>query len=366
MPKALYVHVPFCPKICPYCDFHKMRRNEDLVTAYLARLAEEAEALYDRFPGTLDTVYFGGGTPSHLSDHELTRLIRLLERTWGWPPRLEATLEADPLTFDRARLDTFADLSFNRLSMGLQSSQDPILRFLGRLHDGRQGLAAVAAGLEAGFNVSADLITAVPEQDTAGDLHAFAATGVPHISVYNLSVEPHTPFAVRGVTVDPDKEADDYLLTNTILSDYGYRRYEISSHAREGFEAVHNQIYWHGEHFLALGPSAAGFVPGGAGLGVRYQNPPIKAWLQGAAPSEDVLNAEGYILERLITGLRTRRGVDLNEISRRSGIALDVRFAGVIEEGVMLGLLEREPNGSRFRATDDGMIRLDAVLREFL
>ena len=99
---------------------------------------------------------------------------------------------------------------------------------------------------------------------------------------------------------------------------------------------------------------------------MRYQNPPIKAWLQGAAPSEDVLNAEGYILERLITGLRTRRGVDLNEISRRSGIALDVRFAGVIEEGVMLGLLEREPNGSRFRATDEGMIRLDAVLREFL
>ena len=117
-PRSLYLHVPFCPKICPYCDFHKMRRSEGLVAAYLERLAREAFDLYKEFPGRLDTIYWGGGTPSHLSDEEVKKVVRTFEQTWGFPARLETTLEADPLTFDEKRLQMFKALGFTAFPLG--------------------------------------------------------------------------------------------------------------------------------------------------------------------------------------------------------------------------------------------------------
>ena len=204
-PRSLYLHVPFCPKICPYCDFHKMRRSEGLVTAYLdaLRTKKRLKRSMKEFPGELDTIYWGGGTPSHLSDEEVKKIVRTFEQTWGFPGRLETTLEADPLTFDEARLQTFKALGFNRLSIGLQSTQDETLLFLGRKHNAKEGLRAVEMALNEGFEVSADLITAVANQDAAEDLHTLARIGVQHISVYNLTIEPNTPFARRGVSVDP-------------------------------------------------------------------------------------------------------------------------------------------------------------------
>jgi putative oxygen-independent coproporphyrinogen III oxidase len=363
MPRSLYLHVPFCPKICPYCDFHKMRRSEGLVAAYLGRLKEEAQALYAEFPYALDTVYFGGGTPSHLRDDELGFVVETLRQTWGFPGVQETTLEADPLTFDKARLETFSALGFNRLSIGMQSTQDHVLKFLGRQHNGREGLKAVEMALEAGFTVSADIITAVPEQDAAQDLHALAQTGVPHISVYNLTIEPNTPFARRGVRVDEDREADDYARTDEILSGYGLERYEVSSHAKPGFEAVHNSVYWQGAHFLALGPSAASFVPSPGLLGERRTNPVIKGWLQGAKPDVLAVGPLEYVQDVLMTGLRTRRGVDWAELKRRSGVDVVTHFAPELRGLEGEGLLERE--GDFLRTTPTGLTQLNRVVASF-
>jgi oxygen-independent coproporphyrinogen-3 oxidase len=340
-----------------------MRRHEGLVKAYLERLEQELEALYARYPEVqLDTVYFGGGTPSHLTDAELAHIVAAFERTWGWPARLETTLEADPLTFDTARLKVFKGLGFSRLSIGLQSTQDAVLRFLGRLHSGREGLRAVDAALEAGFDVSADLITAVPGQEAAKDLHALAATGVPHVSVYSLTIEPHTPFALRGIRVDEEKDAEDYALAQRILPRYGLERYEVSNHAQVGHESQHNQVYWRGEYYLAAGPSAASFEPAEAPLlGCRYVNAPIKAWLQGAAPELHPVDAETFANEMLLTGLRTARGVDLERLAARTGIDLTVRAAGVIRTLLDRGLLAQQ--GPYLRATDTGLTRLNAVVR---
>ena len=340
-----------------------MRRHEGLVLRYLDRLEEEALALFERFPGPLDTLYFGGGTPSHLGDPELERIVRLFEHTWGWPARLETTFEADPLTFDPARLDRWRGLGVNRLSIGVQSSQDEVLRFLGRLHDGSQGLEAVVWALAADFNVSADLITAVPGQDAARDLHALAQTGVQHLSVYTLTIEPQTPFGRRGVTVDPEREADDFERADAVLSRYGYRRYEVSSHALPGFESRHNQVYWHGEHFLALGPGAASFLPLEGGQGVRIVNPPIKGWLRGDPGERNELSSADYLLELLMTGLRTRRGVNLDRLEAKTGIRVERRYREVLEPALERGLLDLE--ASRLRATDRGLIRLDSLLRQF-
>jgi putative oxygen-independent coproporphyrinogen III oxidase len=340
-----------------------MRRREGLVSAYLQRLEQELEALYARYPEVqLDTVYFGGGTPSHLNDAELARIVAAFERTWGWPARLETTLEADPLTFDVARLKVFKVLGFSRLSIGLQSTQDEVLRFLGRQHRGREGLRAVTAALEAGFEVSADLITAVPEQDAAKDLHALAATGVPHVSVYSLTIEPYTPFALRGVCVDEEKDAKDYALAQRILPRYGLERYEVSNHAKMGHESQHNQVYWQGEYYLAAGPSAASFEPADAPLiGCRRVNAPIKAWLQGAAPEVHPVDAKTFVDEMLLTGLRTARGVDLSQLAARSGIDLTTQAADIIRTLLDKGLLMRQ--GPYLRATGAGLTRLNAVVR---
>ena len=375
MPRSLYLHVPFCPKICPYCDFHKMRRDELLVAAYLRRLEGEALTLYDEFPGPLDTVYLGGGTPSHLTDDELASVVGIFQKTWGWPARLETTLEADPLTFDGARLQTFRELGFDRLSIGLQSTQDGVLKFLGRRHSGAEGLQAVETALNAGFETSADLITAVSGQDAKKDLHALARTGVPHVSVYNLTIEPYTPFARRGVVVDADKEADDYALADAALSQYGLERYEVSSHARPGHESKHNQVYWHGDYFLALGPSAAGFVPvrfppaslnkGGESLriGERRTNGPIKGWLEHAPPDVMPVDAQDYVLDVLMTGLRTKRGVDLARLEARSGVDVRGPYRDVLERFIKEGRLELDH--TRLRATKAGLLGLNPVLRAF-
>ena len=363
MPRSLYLHVPFCPKICPYCDFHKMRRSEGLVSAYLARLEHEIAALHAEFPGELDTLYFGGGTPSHLSDDELIRVVSALQKTWGFPGLRETTLEADPLTFDRARLDTFRALGFDRLSIGLQSTQDEVLQFLGRKHHGAEGLAAVEMALAAGFTVSADVITAVTGQDAARDLHTLAQTGVPHISVYNLTIEANTPFARRGVRVDEDKEADDYALTDEILSHYGLGRYEVSSHARPGFEAQHNQVYWSGAHFLALGPSAASFVPALGLMGERRNNRTMRGWLAGEAPETTPVGPLEWVQDVLMTGLRTRRGVAIAALDERSGLKVLETFAAQISALESAGLLEQR--GGYLRATARGLTQLNHVLSSF-
>ncbi|CAN5674376.1 radical SAM family heme chaperone HemW [soil metagenome] len=368
MPRSLYLHVPFCPIICPYCDFHKMKRGGGLVEAYLGRLEEEARALHAEFPTTLDTIYLGGGTPSVLSDEELARVVGLFEKTWGWPAREETTLEADPLTFDGARLEAFRALGVSRLSIGLQSTQDGVLGFLGRRHNGEEGLAAVEMALAAGFEVSADLITAVPsggdanpEQDAQGDLHALAATGVPHVSVYTLTIEENTPFHRRGVAVDPDREAADYALAGEVLAGYGLRRYEVSSHARPCHESRHNQAYWRMDHYLALGPSASAFVPGAPPE--RRVNRGIKGWLAGEAAERIPVSPQAFAEDALMAGLRTRLGVDLGELARRSSFPVLGHYRPLIARLVGEGLLELE--GVQLRATETGLWQLDGIVRAF-
>lgn len=365
---SLYLHVPFCPHVCPYCDFHKMRRDERLVARYLDRLEREIAEQGERYAGRPDTVYFGGGTPSHLSDAELGRLVAALDRAFGFPGAVETTLEADPLTFDPERLARIRDLGFDRLSIGLQSTQDGVLRFLGRAHDGRQARQALDWALASGMRVNADVITAVDGQDAERDLRTVAASGVGHMSVYSLTVEPGTPFALRGVTVDREREADDFERTVTVLGAYGLERYEVSNFARPGEESRHNQATWRGRPYLGLGPSASSYLAGGSQesgpFGTRTRNPPIRPWLEGAPPERDVLDAEGVVVERLLTGLRTREGVDLERLERDTDRTPEAMAPRWWRDALKHRLLAVE--GTRLRATPAGLARLDALLRTFV
>lgn len=362
-PAALYLHVPFCPSICPYCDFHKMKRHDGLVGAYLNRLEQESAELRESYPLQMRTIYLGGGTPSMLEDGELERISKMLERDWGLSKVTEVTLEADPLTFDPARLKTFRELGFTRLSIGLQSLSDPVLSFLGRKHNAAEGRQAVEWALEAGFEVSADIITAVPGQDAEQDLHGLARLGVKHISVYTLTVEPFTPFALRGVTVDDEQAEEDFELARSILSGYGLNRYELSNHAVPGHESRHNQVYWSGAHYLALGPSAASFEPAAGLVGLRRTRPHIRGWLQGEAGELQEVDAVEHSLESLMTALRTRGGLDLDELVRRGGADPRLVFPAQLKELLQHGLLEL--SGSVLRVSERGLLLLNSVLRRF-
>jgi oxygen-independent coproporphyrinogen-3 oxidase len=228
----------------------------------------------------------------------------------------------------------------------------------------------VQQALAAGFEVSADLITAVPGQDVASDLQALLATGVQHVSVYSLTVEPFTPFALRGVEVDEDEAADAFSLAEEILDRHGLRRYEVSNHALPGHESRHNQAYWHGDWYLALGPSAASFLPpDGEGtaaegiLGVRRTNPPIKLWLLGKQPEPQLIDGFEFMLESLMTGLRTRRGVNLAVLDARTGLDFRQRFKKPLQEALRHDLLRLD--GDVLTASSDGLVRLNSVLRLF-
>ncbi len=343
-----------------------MKRHEGLVGRYLDRLEQESAELAQLNPGGMRTIYLGGGTPSMLADRELERIARMLERDWQLTGASEVTLEADPLTYDAERLRFFRDLGVNRLSIGLQSLSNDTLKFLGRLHDAGQGLDAVESALAAGFDVSADIITAVPGQDAAADLQALAATGVAHVSVYSLTIEPFTPFDMRGIKVDEDKASDDFSLASEVLAGHGLERYEVSNHARPGHESQHNQVYWSGRHYLALGPSAASFEPAGADsglVGIRRTRPHIRNWLLGGPAEEQPVDAVEHTLESLMTALRTRDGLDLGGLVQRGGADPRIVFEGPLQEMLRHGLLELA--GTRLLATPEGLPRLNAVLRRF-
>ncbi|WP_034408564.1 radical SAM family heme chaperone HemW [Deinococcus murrayi] len=364
--RHLYVHVPFCPTICPYCDFHVLTRRAGLVERYLERLEEESAWLAGAYAVDLDTVYIGGGTPSFLRDAELTGLVESVRRHLGWG-RAENTLEINPGTVSPARAALWRDLGFDRASVGVQSLDNATLKFLGRQHDARQAREAVTTLVGAGFRVSGDLITAVPGQPLEADIRGLVELGVGHVSAYTLTVEPGTEFARRGVTVEEEDERRGFEETEACLTALGFSRYEISNYARPGQESRHNLAYWEGRTYLGLGPGAAGHypaAPGEAALTLRRTNPHLHDWLVGGQGEAEAVLPEDYVTDALFMGLRLRAGLDLADLSRRSGVDVRTRYAAPIAANVARGLLALE--GDRLRATPGGWWVLNRVVTDFL
>ncbi|GAA6756091.1 radical SAM family heme chaperone HemW [Thermus thalpophilus] len=356
---SLYVHVPFCPTLCPYCDFHVVRRGPGWVEAYLKRLREEAALLHARYPHPLKTLYLGGGTPSYLRDRELVALFQALP--WPLAEGAEVTLEANPGTLNPARLRLQKELGVNRLSLGVQSFQEGVLRFLGRAHGRKGALRAVEMALEAGFRVSLDLILGLPMQEVEKDLKEAASLGVGHVSAYTLQVEEGTPFALLGLKEDPEREAWAMERAEAILGEAGLERYEVSNFARKGEEAQHNLVYWRAGFWLALGPAATGQYPGeGPAYALRRTNPPLPRWLAGEAPKEEAISPLEHAKESLMLGLRLKEGVDLAEVEARSGLSLFPLLRRKAQELAEAGLLQLE--GARLRPTPKTFSLLHPVI----
>ncbi len=358
-----YVHVPFCPTICPFCSFDVVERRAGAVAAYLERLDVELAETVDRLEvQALESIYLGGGTPSYLRDAEMARLLDLLAGRLG--PAGEVTLEVHPATVGPGSLRRWVDQGITRLSLGVQSFDDAVLARLGRQHSADTNRRIVAEALATGATVSLDFITAIEGQDVAQDLRAAAATGVHHVSAYTLTIEDGTPFARDGVEPVEEREALD--AASAVLGESGFTRYEVSNHSRPGARCAHNLGYWNNDWWVGVGPGASSHEPaGGADTGavaIRRTNPSLGAWLEGGDPVDHRrLDAEDWAIDAVLMGLRMVEGVDLAAVGRRAGVDAATLVGTELEELVAGGRLVRE--GDRVRATAVGLVHLDAVMR---
>ena len=376
MARALYIHWPFCLAKCPYCDFNShVRDGVDHALwerSLLADMAREAELAGGE---PLDSIFFGGGTPSLMPPALVARLLAEAERRWGFAQGIEITLEANPSSVEAANFAALASAGINRVSLGLQSLEDDALKFLGRLHNAAEGIAALELAQRHFGRVSFDLIYARPGQTSAlweAELARALAFGTGHLSLYQLTIEPGTRFAtlVREkafVPLDDDPAADLFALTREMTAAAGLPAYEISNHARPGEESRHNLTYWRYQDYCGIGPGAHGRRGGVAT--VRHKKP--ENWLSAVAKQGDgvaearQLGQREQAAEAMLMGLRLREGVDLAALAARFGVTgRELCDPAKLDFHRRLGLVQTA--GTRLIVTDAGMPLLDGLLGELV
>ena len=366
-PTGLYLHWPFCARVCPYCDFTVTRSRGEDAAAWGRALEADLRHLSEAYgPRPLVSLYFGGGTPSLMPDGVLAGLIEAADDLFGLTPGAEVTLEANPSDVDKTRLAGWRQTGVNRLSLGVQSFDDAQLAFLGRDHDGAAARRAVDLSLAAFERSTFDLITALPGEGVPAweaRLQGALATGTRHLSIYQLTVEPGTAFwrAVERRAWSPPEEAlaaDLYEATHAVTTAAGLPAYEVSSHAAPGHEAVHNALYWRGADWLAAGPGAHGRVTHGGQRLATTGTARIRDYL-GLAPAEriarEVLSADDVFTEQVAGALRTVWGLDLSALTPPRASAVRAAAAPLAADGLLN--LEDE----RVAATAEGRLVLDAL-----
>ena len=326
---GLYIHIPFCKAKCAYCDFYSLAHSEEKMDAYTAALLRHLEEVAPRAAGMqVDTVYFGGGTPSYLGASRLARLLQAVQRRYNVVRDAEITLEANPDSAgDWKTLRTLRRAGFNRLSLGVQSTDDALLRRIGRIHTYEQVQQAVTAARRAKLtNLSLDLIYGLPGQtmeDWQRTLADAVALAPEHVSCYGLKLEEGTPLWQQRQQLtlpDDDAQADMYLYTVAALGEMGYEQYEISNFAKSGKESRHNLKYWMGREYVGFGPGAHSYFDG-----QRYAYPRDLAGYLAAGglvapvdvqPIPPTERAREYLLLRM----RTRWGIEEWEYRRNFGL----------------------------------------------
>lgn len=376
----LYIHIPFCLHKCPYCAFVSQEGSPAQREAYVELLQAEMRLAHAGIPSgrPLESVYFGGGTPSLLEPDQIGRILSLADTLFSLLPHAEITLEANPGTIDRAKLAGFRHSGVNRLSLGVQSLDDRMLASLGRIHSAAQAEQAVQAARRAGFaNIGIDLIHALPGQTMEmwrHDLERALGLAPEHLSVYGLTIEEGTPFAQRYThdrdLPDEDLSADMFLAADDLLGAAGYEHYEIANYALPGFRSRHNSGYWRRDGYLGLGAGAHSFLRG-TGHGLRFGNRSdvdeyAAAITRGQLPRQDrvELSQEDALAEFMFLGLRLADGVSFGDFRREFAVELKERFKRELREMTALGLLAMDDRGVRL--TRRGMLLSNRVFTRFL
>jgi oxygen-independent coproporphyrinogen-3 oxidase len=364
--------VPFCRHRCGYCNFTLVAGRDDLVGDYLRAIEIELVMLGE--PREVDTLYFGGGTPTHLSPEQFRGLAELTLRWHPLAAGYEWTVEANPADVDDAMIATLAELGVTRLSLGGQSFRGETLRLLERDHEPDDIARAVELARGANMQVSLDLIFAVPEEsidDWSADVAAALALRPDHVSTYGLTFEQGTSFwnrRQRGVLTEADEELqrEMYRLAIDRLTSVGFEHYEVSNFAQPARRSRHNETYWSGDGYWAAGPGAARYVDGVRETNHRSLTMYLKQVLAGESPvaERERLSAAARARELLVFGLRRIAGVDRQWFRERSGFDLDRLVAAPLKKFVALGLLADD--GANVRLTRDGLFVSDAIWPEML
>jgi len=373
---GVYVHWPFCLSKCPYCDFNSHVRHAPIDEARFSRaFAREIETTAARTPGRkVSSIFLGGGTPSLMRPQTVGSVLDAIGKHWRVAPDAEVTLEANPTSVEATRFRGYRSAGVNRVSLGVQALDDASLKALGRLHTAREALDAVAIARTAFDRYSFDLIYARPDQTPrmwADELKLAIAEAAEHLSLYQLTIEPETPFFglhAAGKLKTPDEATARalYDVTQEVCAQHGLPSYEISNHARAGAECKHNLVYWRGEEYAGIGPGAHGRLDlDGVRHAVATEKRP-EAWLMRVEANghgvitDDRLNSEERADEFLLMGLRLAEGIDPQRYTDLSGRALDPRRIAVLREE---GAIVVDANG-RLRVTKSGFPVLDAVVAD--
>ncbi len=366
MPKSVYIHIPFCKSKCHYCSFISYPKLE-LKTKYLKTLEHEINSVYSK--ETLNTIYFGGGTPSLLEPNEFDSLIKHFNITNS----TEITAELNPDGINSKGLDTkylhnLHSIGINRISLGAQSFDDEILAQINRRHNSKQIFQAVENSQNSGFeNISLDFIYGLPNQSKKmflNDLKTAVNLGINHISLYGLTIEEGCYFYENYPQNLPDDnvQADMYIEAVEILTSSGFKHYEISNFAKEKFESKHNLNYWNNEEYYGFGVAAHGYLNG-----VRYGNIiVIEDYIKNPFKhNEERIESENDKLEEeIFLGFRKMDGINITKINSKYGINFEEKYSKILKKYVNLKLLKKTPKGYKF--TVRGALVSNTILAEFL
>ncbi|MBQ9267533.1 MAG: oxygen-independent coproporphyrinogen III oxidase [Clostridia bacterium] len=351
--KSLYIHIPFCAQKCWYCDFNSYSGKEKLIDDYMIALKKEIQS-YSLH--SLKTIYFGGGTPSFVDAKYIEEMLQLCDFA-----ETEVTLEVNPGTATKEKLEAYLKAGVNRLSIGLQATQNRILKEIGRIHTLEEFERTYKLAREVGFqNVNVDLMFGLPDQ-TLKDVKesvAYLLTLKPeHVSCYSLILHGETD--KKMPSEEAEREMYHYIVNR--LKEAGYIHYEISNFAKPGYESRHNLAYWNQEEYVGVGAGASSYVNGTRYTNVRN----LEAYIGGAKPEiEEVQNAEDRLREYMILRLRLLEGVDIATANEKFGINVEEKFDKAIEKMKHYGLLE--VTDGHMRLTEKGLDLANVVWEEFV
>ena len=372
MELELYIHIPFCVRKCNYCDFLSFPGKEEALEKYCKALEKEIKASATDIP--VKSIFIGGGTPSLLLPGQLLSLFSCLRKHFCIRKEAEISIEANPGTLNEEKLLAFREAGINRLSIGLQSTDDECLRRLGRIHTRKQFEENYELARKTGFsNINIDLMSGLPGQTISGykdTLDIVTGLEPEHISSYSLILEEGTPFyesdKIREMLPEEETEREMYEITKEILGKKGYERYEISNYAKKGRECVHNLGYWDGVPYLGLGLGASSFYQG-----ARFSNENnLQKYLEN--PYIPFSNREDYfepdqkelMEDYMIFGLRKMRGVSVSEFEKRFGKTMETVYGDVIQRYLNMGLLALGKD--RLKLTDAGIDVSNRIFEDFL
>ncbi|MBC1579412.1 oxygen-independent coproporphyrinogen III oxidase [Listeria seeligeri] len=373
---AVYIHIPFCEHICYYCDFNKVFLEGQPVDEYVDLLIKEMQiTAANKQMEPIDTVFVGGGTPTTLNEAQIAKLCTAIQEIFPMKEEVEFSFEANPGDLSVAKVQTMKDYGVNRISMGVQSFNNDLLKKIGRIHTVKDVYQSVENMRTVGFeNVSIDLIFSLPgqtEADFQDTLNQALALDLPHYSAYSLIIEPKTIFynlMQKGKLFLPgqDAEANMYDLLLVEMEKHGRKQYEISNFAKEGFESKHNITYWSNEHYYGFGAGAHGYIGN-----TRYSNfGPIKKYMEPLQKNklpvfqQKELTLKEKMEEEMFLGLRKVSGVSKARFQRKFGQDLDATFQNAIQKTMAKGWLEN--NEENVALTRNGRFLGNNVFQEFL